>query len=78
MPESQLKKFGSFITSENWNKILEGENINEISNKFIDKVQNKVNEIFPTKSVKVPTNQKPWFNHKLKELSENKTIIKRG
>ena len=49
-----------------------GDNINIIFYKFMDEIQGKVNEIFPIKSVRVPINQKPWFNHKLRELSEKK------
>ena len=75
MPESQLVEFGKFMFSQNWDKVLEGNNINNISQTFMNQVQGKVDTFFPLKNIRVPINQKPWFNHKVKELSQNKKKI---
>ena len=46
-----------------------------MTNIFIEKVQQKVDDIFPTKIAKIPINNKPWFNHKLRQLSAKKKAI---
>ena len=38
-------------------------------------VQTKVDDIFPLKSSKVPIKNKPWFTHKLRELSNKKKSV---
>ena len=72
MPDSQLNLFERWAFSETWEDLTVNEDINQMTNIFIEKVQHKVDETFPTKVVKIPINNKPWFNHKLRQLSAKK------
>ena len=75
MTESNLSTFGNWIASQTWEEMETVSNIDQLSNMFLSKIQTKIDELFPTVTTRVPKNNKPWFNHKLRELSKKKKSI---
>ena len=75
MPESKLMEFGSWISTKNWDDIKQHEAIDDTVNKFTKTVQDQIDELFPTKTMKISINSKPWFDYRLKCLSNKKKLI---
>ena len=75
MSESALNSFGKWAATCSWELLSVHKDINGMAQTFMNTVQTKVDEIFPTKNAYIPINQKPWFSHKLKQLSDLKKEI---
>ena len=72
MPDSKLNTFEKWVFLELWEDLAEADDVNEMTRRFTKKVQDKVDDVFPTKTIKISTNNKPWFNYKLRQLSHKK------
>ena len=75
MPESGISAFGRWVGTHSWDELSEDLDANKLTDKFFDVVHAKVDSIFPLKTARIPINNKPWFNHKLRELSKKKKQI---
>ena len=51
MPDSKLDTFEKWIFSELWEDLAEGDDVNEMTRMFTNKVQDKIDDIFPTKTI---------------------------
>ena len=63
MPKSAIDEFGRWIGTQEWNELSNELNVTQLTEKLINIVQSKVDEIFPLKTCRVPANNKPWFNN---------------
>jgi len=68
IPQSGIEIFGRFITTHHWEEVF---NTNDINNKvqvFHSTIREKLDEIFPEKTIKVTALDKAWMNPQLKQL----------
>ena len=72
MPDSAVRLFGQWIINETFDCVETGDNTTNQAYKLQDLLQNKMNEYFPTKSVKVSQKDKKWINSELKKLDRAK------
>ena len=75
MLDLNLSLFGKWDSTQPWEELETNSDINQMVEDFTNKIQNKVDDLFPQKTFTVPVNSKPWFNHELKELSKRKKMI---
>lgn len=75
MPQSAIDSFGRWVGLQSWVELSNETTADKITDKFINIVQSKIDEMFPLKTCKVPKNNKPWFTHKLRTLSKKKKLI---
>ena len=75
MTQSCLDAFGRWVGTHDWNELDNHLNVNQLTDNFFVTVQSKVDEIFPIKTSKIPIKNKPWFDHKMRTLSQNKKKI---
>ena len=69
LPESGVKEFGEWICKEDWADIISDDNPTRQVKIFEDKVKQKVDVSFPTKSVKInPHRDLPFISAELKKL----------
>ena len=69
MPDSGIREFGQWITTEDWSCIVNDANPSEQVTAFENLVQSKMDAIFPQKSVKLsPNYDKPFMTSDLKKL----------
>ena len=69
LPESGIREFGQWITSEDWSCILESESPSQQVSAFEKLLQFKLNTILPQKSMKFCKNfDKPFYTSDLKKL----------
>ena len=70
LPESGILEFGEWICSEDWRNIPENVNPTEEVWAFEKHVNEKMDAIFPLKTVKInPVIDKPFFTAELKKLN---------
>ena len=61
MPESRINEFGRWISLVDWTYLNEIESLDDMAKTFETKLLGKIDEIFPTKKLKLSNNSKPWF-----------------
>ena len=59
---------GQWIQSQDWHEIYHAENVNLKAEKFEKLIMDKVEQLFPEKTMKINENDKPWFNSHLTDL----------
>ena len=75
MPQSAIDAFGRWISTQSWDELGEQLSADQLTNKFTNILQGKIDEYFPLKQSKILINSKPWFTHKLRTLSKEKKMI---
>ena len=75
LPDSGIREFGRWITTEDWSSISDDENPSEQVLAFEKLIQDKLDVILPQKHVKISQNfDKPFFTYDLKKLDR---LVKR-
>ena len=59
IPKSVLSAFHNWVCTHSWEELSSEMDINHVTNKFMSIVQTKIDEFFPTKTQKIPKNNKP-------------------
>ena len=75
LPDSGIQKFAQWIIPEGWKEILEEENADLQTEKFTKTIMDKVEEIFPRKTIKTSNHDKPFITAELKNLDRKKKRI---
>ena len=80
LPESSLKKFGQWITSESWECVDRNAKPSDQVKKFEEILSEKLNLFCPEKSLKISSHDKPFITAELKMLhrQKNREYCKRG
>ena len=68
LPNSGFLSFGQDITHHTWDEVFTTRDVNEKVINFHQTIRSKLDKHFPTKTVKVSTLDKKWFNPSLKSL----------
>ena len=68
LPESQIEKFGTWVTTENWKSLLPDMSSTELVESFEKITKQKVDEFFPQKTVTITAYDKPYITQELKIL----------
>ena len=68
LPESGIKKMGLWIQEQSWKEIYQCPDLNQKAEILQNKMKEKLDECFPTKTVKFTEDDKPWVNQQVKEL----------
>ena len=72
-----MQKYAQWIIQEGWKEILEEENADLQTKKFTKTIMDKVEEIFPRKTIKTSNHDKPFITAELKNLDRKKKRIYR-
>ena len=67
-PESGLRNFGLWIAQEEWQQLESNMSSTQQDQILKDILQNKVNEYFPEKQVRMSNTDKPWVTKDIKKL----------
>ena len=80
LPESSIRKFGEWVTSETWDNVKEDAHPSEQVKNFEKILQEKLNQFCPEKSLKINSYDKPFITAELKTLNRKKQreYCKRG
>ena len=55
LPEAGIVKFGKFLSEHSWDEVIEEQNIDKKVENFHRTLRQKLDEIFPEKTVKIST-----------------------
>ena len=72
LPESSIKNFGQWITSEDWSVVFNKKTISDKVNAFQSILTEKVDLNFPEKSVRMRDTDLPFITSELKSLDRRK------
>ena len=70
--ESGIRQFGQWVQSQSWSQIYKIKCPNEKAIAFEKMLLDKVNEIFPEKTLKVNENDQPWVDQNLIKLDRKR------
>ena len=68
MPESGMREFGHWLANEEWIMIDSLSEPDLKEQQFTNQIEEKLSEIFPSKSVKISNHDLPFINGKLKKM----------
>ena len=72
MKESGIDKLSEWLNKTNWDFLAHIESAHEMADTFEQTLKNKIDELLPTKEVKVASDDKPWYTSKLDRLNRIK------
>ena len=72
LPQSGLIDFGQWVTTEKWESVISDKNPNEQVNQFENLLTEKMDMIFPKKTIRMRPFDKPYFTGELKSLDRRK------
>ena len=68
LPDSGLRLFGQWITQYTWDDMLQLQDPSEKCSLFIQTTLSKLDEVVPTKEIKIKDNDKPWMTPQIKAV----------
>ena len=72
LPEESVSKFGNWITSESFDQINDQLHPSAHAQQFQDLLVGKLDELYPTKTMRISPQDKPFINWELKKLDRQK------
>ena len=77
---SGLDKLRSWFEAQNWSKVTGEESVNKKAENLLFEVQQAVNLYLPEKTIKISSDDEPWYSQSLKKLDRKKegSTIKTG
>ncbi|XP_066300008.1 uncharacterized protein [Branchiostoma lanceolatum] len=79
MRDSDLRAFGSWITSHNWDEVLQETNTQAKSTTFYTTLNQAIEKFLPAKTVRTHCRDKPWITPMIKSLiSKRQRAFKKG
>ena len=66
--ESNIRQFGNWICNQNWEYILESENIDQATEELENKLQQAYQQFFPEITYKCKESEPPWITQTIKAL----------
>ena len=67
-----MLEFGRWISSQCWSDLFDAPTVDNKVELFMSKLSGAVRQSFPTRQVRTASNDKPWFNKKLKLLKSQR------
>ena len=80
LPDSSVRKLGQWITAETWGGLSQCQTATELASSFEHLLKSNLDKFCPTKTTKISSQDKPYFNSELKKLHRLKSreYSKRG
>ena len=75
LPQSGMSKFQAWIQEQTWKEVLEEESVDKKAEVLHNMIINKLDEVCPEKTMKISSDDRPWFNNQLKRLKRKKARI---
>ena len=72
MPDSGIRQFGRWIIDEDWSSVVPEGSSSEQARAMQELLEYKMDEIFPTKTVKISTKDQPFITAEIKQLDRQK------
>ena len=72
LPESRIIEFGKWITHEDWESLNSCASTTEQVGCLQNLLEEKIEQIFPTKTVRFSPSDKPWITNELKKLARKR------
>ena len=72
LPDSKIREFGQWITTESWDKVHHAESPTEQVKGFEDIISTKLDQIFPKKVTKIGVGDPPFITSELKTLKRRR------
>lgn len=69
-----MHEFGRWVTSHSWSEVLNASNTSDKANAFYCTVQEAMDIHFPTKVVKLHSQDKPWITPEIKDLIKKRQV----
>ena len=69
-----MHEFGRWITAHQWEQVLNATSTGEKSDAFYSTINDALDLHFPTKLVKLHTNDKPWITAEIKVLIKKRQV----
>ena len=70
----RMHEFGRWITKHSWDEVLKATSTQNKSDTFYNTINNAMAIHFPTKVVKLHTNDKPWMTSEIKDLIRRRQV----
>ncbi|XP_072048885.1 uncharacterized protein [Amphiura filiformis] len=70
MKDSQIREFGSWVQSQTWDNVTNARGTQDKADALYGYLDNAVESLFPMKTIKIHSNNKPWVNSKITKLIE--------
>ncbi|XP_033638568.1 uncharacterized protein LOC117299218 [Asterias rubens] len=74
LPKPSMHEFGRWITAHQWEEVLNATSTGEKSDAFYSTINAALDLHFPTKLVKLHTNDKPWITAEIKVLIKKRQV----
>ena len=68
MPDSAVRQFGQWITGEDWTEVKSVASTSQQGLLLKNILQDKTEQIFPQKQVRISNTDKPWVTQEIKKL----------
>ena len=72
LPESGINMFGEWIKSQNWEDIYQATDAHSKADKLQTMFMEQLDKCLLLKTYKISSDDKPWFNFKLKKLDRQR------
>ena len=72
--KSRIHEFGRWITSHSWQEVLSATSTQDKADAFYSAINSAIETHFPTKVVKIHSNDKPWITPEIKTLIRKRQI----
>ena len=73
LPDSAVRQFGQWITSESWEDLSNCRDATELAASFEQILKSNLDKFCPEKTTKISSQDKPFFNSELKKLHRLKS-----
>ena len=77
LPESLIRKFGSILVNEDWSFLAPDLSPSELVDAFQNNTSSLIENIFPEKTVKISSFDKPYFTEELRQIRRQRQRIYR-
>ena len=76
MKQSGIDMFGNWVTQQNWEEVLEAENVDKKSEILQNILMDKIDEFLPQKKRIISSDDQPYCTDKMKTLKRQKKTKK--
>ena len=68
LPESGLEQFGDWLKTESWEKVFNAKTAHDKARNLQNLLMENLDKFLPQKVMKITSEDRPWFNQKLKNM----------
>ena len=73
VPDSGIQKFGEWVVTADWDKVVNGQSSSELVSNFERLVQTKLDDFCPVKEMKISSQDKPFITADMKKLHRQRS-----